>query len=248
MKYLIFALLLITLLNEAYSQDNQNIITSIPSKNHTGLTVGVINFQHLAIINNNKYKSTYYVPSLGLIYTRDLNKKFEASIEENLLLNGGNENSFYYSGSKISYKYNPVIMSFSLKLRYKFKKNGAFNGIPNFIHVGPSLNYDVTNGNSIIKTDIIPNGDLRNFIKFNALTTAYTIGSGYNFTLKYINLKTEFNYVRGFNSEVKNNFTNLNFSKVRNSGVFINLVVENRLTKGARSKFQKSWFKRYLRR
>ena len=148
----------------------------------------------------------------------------------------------------MSYKYNPVIMSLSLKLRYKFKKNGTFNGIPNFIHIGPALNYDVTNGTSIIKYDIIPNGNLRNAIKFNALTTAYSIGAGYNFTLKYINLRSELNYISGFNNMVETNLTNLNFSKVRNSGLFINIVIENRLIKGANIKSQKSWFKRYLRR
>ena len=248
MKNIFIFLFCVTSFNKLYSQENENELSSKLSKNHTGISIGFMNSQQLAIIDNKQYRSNYLTQSLGLIYTRDLNKKFEISLEDNLLLNSGIENTFDYNGSNLSYKYNPVIMSLSLKLRYKFKKNGTFNGIPNFIHIGPALNYDVTNGTSIIKYDIIPNGNLRNAIKFNALTTAYAIGAGYNFTLKYINLRTELNYISGFNSMVETKLTNLDFSKVRNSGVFINLVIEDRLIKGANSKSQKSWFKRYLRR
>lgn len=237
-----------TSFNILFAQKNDNILSGKSLKNHTGFSIGFINSRHLAIIDNKRYSSNYLSPSLGLIYTRDLNNKFEMSFEENLLLNSSIENKFDYNGSNISYKYNPVTMSLSFKLRYKFKKNRIFNGAPNFIHIGPAINYDVNNRNSITNSNIISNGLARNYIKFNALSSNISIGAGYNFTLKYVSLRTEFNYITDFNRMVETNIPNLNFSKIRNSGLFINLILENKLMMVKEKKSQKSWFKRYLRR
>jgi hypothetical protein len=248
MKNIFIFLFCVTSFNIIYAQENDNILSGKSLKNHTGLSIGFMNSKHLAIIDNKRYSSNYLTPSLGLLFTRDLSKRFELSFEDNLLLNSGIENTFDYNGSNISYKYNPVIMSLSFKLRYKFKRNRTFNGVPNFIHIGPAINYDVNNRNSITNSNIISNGLARNYIKFNALSSNISIGAGYNFTLKYVNLRTEFNYINDFNRMVETNFTNLNFSKIRNSGLFINLILENRLMMVKEKKSQKSWFKRYFKR
>lgn len=223
-------LIYIALITSNYSVNAQtlksNIISITPTKNISGLYIGIVSIEHNAVINGVKFSSYNPALNLGLIYEKEINQKIKLSIRPGIVLTDDIKNKFDLSGKDNSYVYPSVVFEFPLLFIYSVKSNKIFNGIPNYIHFGPVFSYNFAN----------------QFYRFNSSYVAIPsfaseketnikLGFGYDFKLKYVNLRPEFGYNYGFNSLKTNTLTNFNLSEIRNNVYFFNFVISKRVNK-----------------
>ena len=251
MTKLYFSSILLFIFLFGYGQENSNIISITPTNNFTGMSIGMSNNIHSIQFDGTTFKSNNAMFSMGLVYTRKLNDKWEFSAEDNLLL-GSIVNNYKHLNTSYSYSINNAIMSIPLTLRYKINDDNEFNGFPDFFHLGPSFSYNLA-GSSTRAPQLSKLGASSGYIPFPIFTNPFEynfkLGTGYNFKLKYVYLRTEFNYYLGFNSHNKNTIPGIVLTRVTNNICGVNLVLENRMGKVVykkRARLSHNWLKNLI--
>jgi hypothetical protein len=243
---LFFYLCIPFLANTQVREDS--IISSTPTKYFTGLSLGVTNIIQNAVINGQNKVSNNQTFDLGLIFEKELNDRIKVSFRPGLAI-GGVKNTFTIEKDKYSFNYPLTSFKAPLVVIYSFKKSNKFNGLPNYVLIGPEFNYNLVSTNSTYR--FLKNGiysKIPSFIKNKE--TQFKFGIGYEIKLKYVNFRPEFSYIHGFNVLKSNPVPNLNYTKIVNNQYSLNFVLSQRYHKVVYNKPKKSelpLWKRILR-
>lgn len=246
-KYILFFYLCIPSLAKAQVKED-NIISSTPTKYFTGLSIGASNIQQNALINGQNKVSNNQTFDLGLIFEKELSDRINLSFRPNIAI-GGIKHRFIIEKDKYSFNYPLSLFKTSLLVSYAFKKSNKFNLLPNYFLIGPEFNYNLVSTNLTYR--FLKNGNYSNipsFIKNKEIQLKY--GIGYDFKLKYVNLRPEFVYIQGFNVLKSNSVLDLNYTKIVNNQYSLNFVFSQRYHKVIYNKPKKSdlpLWKRILR-
>lgn len=246
-KCILFFYLCIPFLAKAQVKES-NIISSTPTKYFTGLSLGVSNILQNAEINGQNKVSNNQTFDLGLIFEKELSNRIKVSFRPSIAI-GGVKNTFTIEKDKYSFNYPLSLFKAPLLVSYEFKKSNKFNGLPNYVLIGPEFNYNLVSTNltyRILKNGIYSN--IPSFIKNKETQLKY--GIGYDFKLKYVNLRPEFVYIQGFNVLKSNSVLDLNYTKIVNNHYSLNFVLSQRYHKVVYKKPNKSdlpLWKRILR-
>lgn len=228
-KCILFFYFCIPFLAKAQVKEN-NIISSTPTKYFTGISYGVANNQHKALINGQNLISNNQIFDLGLILERELSDRVKISLRTDLAI-GAVQNKFTINGNNYAYNYRITSFKAPVLLSYTFNKPSKFNGLPNYFLIGPEVNYNLegfntsnrffkTNGNYIKSPSFIKNQETQ--LKFVI---------GYDIKLKYVNFRPEFGYNHGFDVLKPVSIPDLNFTKIVNNQYSLNIVLSQRYNK-----------------
>ncbi len=233
-KYIIIVIVTI-LSNSVYAQSKgSNIISITPTKNLSGLYIGLSSIEHNAVINVQNFSSLNPAFNLGLVFEKELNEKVKISLRPGIVLADDIKNNFKINGKNYSYVYQSVVYELPLLLIYSIKSNKDFNGIPNYIHFGPVFSYNFANKSVRFNGS---NSFIPSFARENDGSIKF--GFGYDVKLKFVNLRPEFAYNLGFNSLKSNTLPNLNLSQIRNNQISFHLVISQRMNKVVYKKIEK---------
>lgn len=228
-KYILIFYLCIPFLANTQVKEN-NIISSTPTKYFTGISYGVANNQHKALVNGRNLISNNQIFDLGLILERELSDRVKISLRTDLAI-GAVQNKFTINGNNYAYNYRIASFKAPILLSYTFNKPSKFNGLPNYFLIGPEVNYNLegfntsnrffkTNGNYIKSPSFIKNQETQ--LKFVI---------GYDIKLKYVNFRPEFGYNQGFDVLKPVSIPDLNFTKIVNNQYSLNIVLSQRYNK-----------------
>lgn len=227
-KKITFSTLLFLILSAQVEGQTINKYDSIVTfKSYLGMSFGIFNDFNTAIIDEKKFIKSNKFLSLGLIYTKPLNKNIELSFEENLNIYGDVYNNYMSGGKNFSYNYPTVIINFPIIFRYILNKSKSDSWIPHFIELGPAFNFDL--GSEKAANFVSENYQTRpieNFMK--PFSTSLRVGTGYTFDLKYAFIRTELIYSYGFSSFKRNTLPFGIMTEVKNDALGLNIIFENR--------------------
>lgn len=221
-------LLVLFVFNVIYAQaqiSDTNIISNTPTKYFTGIINGFSTIEHNVVINNQDFSSLNPAFLLGLLFEREWTKSIKISVRPSIILSGV-KHKFQFAGDKYEYSYHKSFLEIPFLLMYTFKDKKRFNGLPNYIHIGPVVNYNAINQN--ISFSRLNNASIRRPVFTKLQEPNLNFGFGYDFKLKYVNLRPEFAYKIGFNALKENTLPNLNLTNVKHNQYTFQVVIANR--------------------
>ena len=211
------------------------IISSTPTKNISGLYIGVSSIEHNAHINGRKFSSFNYAFNLGLIFEKEFNDKIKLSLRPGLVLVDDIKNNFNIDNKNYSYAYPSLIYEIPLLFIYSIKSNKNFSGFPNYVQFGPVFSYNLANNSTYL------NGSTRTIPSFASnYESNLKFGFGYDIKLKFFSFRPEFSYNLGFNSLKSNTLPGLNLSEIRNNQYSFLILISQRLNKVKYKKIEKT--------
>ena len=220
------------------SQVNDSTIISItPTKLITGMAIGYSNIKHNATINSQNFSSNNPSINLILLFEKEFNNQFKFSLRPGILLGSFIKNKFKDANKEYTYSYSSAIIEMPLLFVYTFRANKIANGVPNYFYFGPIFNYNISKRNAILTGT--ENRNTGSFVKNNE--NGFKIGFGYDFKLKYVNLRPEIGYSYGFDVLKSNTIPNFNFTRVVNNQYSFNIILSQRYNKIIYRKFNKPY-------
>lgn len=227
MKKILVLICLFSSINVNSQTSMSNVISITPTKNISGLYIGISSIEHNAVINGVNFSSHNSAFNFGLLYEKEFNQKIKLSIRPGIVLADDIKNNFNLGGKNNSYEYPSVVYEFPLLLVYSVKSNNTLKVIPNYIHFGPVFSYNFAANKALRFNEssmLIPSFA-------SEKETNIKLGFGYDFKLEYVNLRPEFGYNFGFNSLNTNTLPNFNISEIRNNMYSFHFVISQRVNK-----------------